>query len=134
MTWLKIKFFVMDALLLAARYWYLVLAFFVFVGVGAYVDGCRRESRERKIDRIEANITEQETVANVLANTKANAAAEVNRSEQNSNAARRDLDDSRRSDSGIFAGVNAEDKYCRKFCLDSTCVEWRKRNPGFVCN
>lgn len=133
MTWLKLKFLLMDALLLAARYWYLVLLFFLLVGIGAYVDGCRRESREKKIERIGANITEQQTVANVLANEKTEIREEVNRNETNSNTARRDFDSSRRTDSGAFSG-NAEDKFCRKFCSDSSCYEWRKRHPGYACN
>lgn len=134
MNWLKLKYIVIDLGLLALRYWWLVLGLIVVVFVAVQIDGCRQRGLKRKLDRIDANITEQKTIGNVLENRKADINSEVNTHEQNSNNARNELDNSRRSDSGNFAAVNAEDKFCRRFCEDSTCFEWRRRNPGYVCN
>ena len=137
MNWAKIKFLLIDvglgAFAFAVKYWYLILALVLFILIGGYIQSCRRDSLEKKIDRIEGNITEQNVIGNILTNEKANINKEVKQNESNTNDARRDLDNSRRTDSGVFTG-NSEDKFCRKFCLDSTCIEWRKRNSGFVCN
>ncbi|MBK8810736.1 MAG: hypothetical protein IPN69_08405 [Acidobacteria bacterium] len=132
MNWAKLKFLLIDfgfgALAFAVKYWYLIVALVLFIVIGGYIQSCRRDSLEKKIDRIEGNITEQNVIGNILANEKANINGEVNRSEQNTNNARRDLDNSRRTDSGVFTG-NSEDKFCRKFPNDSSCFEWRKRHP-----
>lgn len=103
------------------QYWYLILALAVFVVVGYTVDSCRQASRERKIEQIGANITEQRTISNVLANEKANVAGEVANNEKNTNSARNDLDRSRAADSNSFPGAESERKFCRRFPLDSSC-------------
>ena len=134
MTLNQVKFLLMDVGLFLVRYWYLVAALVVVIVAGAMIDSCRQSSREKKIDQIEANITEKQVESRILTNQKANIAVEVETNENNSNIARADLDNSRRTDSGVFAGTDPEDKFCRKFCLDSTCFEWRKRHPDAVCN
>lgn len=132
----KLKFIIGDALAWVVTHRIAVIGaalIALILAVAAGIDNCRQRSAEKKLDRIESNITEQQTIANVLANAKANVNAEVQRHENNSNLARRDLDNSVRRDSNAFAG-DPEDKYCRRFCLDSTCIDWRKRHPGFACN
>ncbi len=128
MNWAKIKFLLIDvglgAFAFVVKYWYLILALVLFVLIGGYIQSCRRDSLEKKIDRIEGNITEQNVIGNILTNEKANINGEVKQNESNTNNARADFNRSVAADSNRFPGAEAERKFCQRFPNDSTCAAY----------
>lgn len=122
MNWNKLKFLLFDATVIATKYWYLFLAAAVFVFVLWQIDSCRTKRTEKKIERIESNIKEQEIISNILTNQKANIKSEVNSYAENSNLAISNLNNSLRTDSNKFQGTDAAKRFCERFPLDSTCI------------
>ncbi len=121
MNWTKLKFLALDALVIVARYWYLLLALAVFVCVLWGIESCRARRTEKKIERIETNITIRQTEANVLANERTNVRAEINAYEQNSNLALDNFNRAVGADSANYKGTDAGRRFCERFPQDSSC-------------
>jgi hypothetical protein len=92
---------------------------------GYFVQSCNERRREEKKAEINANILKDKIESNILTNEKANINGDVKNASENSNGALGNLDNSVKRDSNSFSG-NATDKFCERFCGDSTCAEWRK--------
>lgn len=82
--------------------------------------------------KIKEEIIKDKIEANVLSNTKKEIENNVNKSANSSNNALDNFNKVLKKDSNAFKG-NAEDKYCTKFCPDSTCRNWRLAHPEFIC-
>jgi septal ring factor EnvC (AmiA/AmiB activator) len=92
-----------------------------------WIDSCRQNRTEKKIEKIEGNIKEQEVIANVLQNQKANLQAEVNATGNNANQARENFNQAANKDSSAYDASAAEDKFCRRYPCDTSCKEWREK-------
>jgi len=75
-------------------------------------------------------IHELENQANVLQQTGNNLAINSNAAAINANAAdaNRNAVDERPSNS--FSVANNENNFCRRYCDDPTCVDWRRKHPN----
>jgi F0F1-type ATP synthase membrane subunit b/b' len=103
------------------------LGLLIFASLAFWVDSCRQNRLEKKIDRIESNITEAETISNVLTNQKENIKQEVDTIEVNKNAAKENINASIKRDSSTYDYREAEDKFCRRYPCDTSCQSWRER-------
>ncbi len=121
MNWTKLKFLALDAVVFLARYWYLLAALAVFVFVLWAFESCRARRTEKKIERIETNITIRQTEANVLTNERANVRAEINAYENNSNLALDNFNRAVGADSANYNGTDAGRRFCERFPQDSSC-------------
>lgn len=100
----------------------------IIIGLIFWAFSGNRTDKERKLD---ANIGVSNGVNAVVTNLVTNQTAVVNQAANNSQVAVNNLGMSVNKDSSSFNGVNATDQFCRDFCKDSSCVEWRKTHP---CN
>jgi hypothetical protein len=100
--------------LLAFRpFWYvaaglLILAIVLYLASG---NGTKEIDLNRNIGVIDGNANVKELIANEKANI--------------TNQTLSNLNTSINRDSGTFSG-NTDDAFCRAFCRDGSCAEWRK--------
>lgn len=100
-----------------------ILLLFIVGGFFAYcTNGLDKKEKE-----IQSNIDQQIGVNAVLANQISNQQGVVNDAANNTNQALGDLANSVNRDSSTFNG-NGTNEFCRRFCDDSTCAEWRRFN------
>lgn len=107
--------------------WYIVLALILIIG--GLIWWAVESGRSGKIEDLNANINQLKGVNAVVTNQKIEVQNEVNQAANISNQAAANFNQSVNRDSSEFTG-NSTDRFCARFCRDSTCVEWRKQNPG----
>ena len=83
----KIKFFLLDALIFLARNWTWILGLTIFIVLAWFISTCRQRSFEKKIDRLDSNISEANFEIKVLSNQKDAQENVVNQAAVNSGAA-----------------------------------------------
>jgi hypothetical protein len=126
--WQRLKLWLANAFGFAMAnpiVWIVLGAIILLIVFGMWMDSCRTQNREEKKAEINANILKDKIESNILTNEKANINGDVKNAIENSNGALGNLDNSVKRDSNSFSG-NATDKFCERFCGDSTCAEWRK--------
>lgn len=87
MNWSKLKFLLIDTLIFLARNWTWILGLTIFIVLAWFISTCRQRSFEKKIDRLDSNISEANFEIKVLSNQKDAQENVVNQAAVNSGAA-----------------------------------------------
>jgi hypothetical protein len=104
-------------------YWWIALGGILLIALVVWIFSGGGESK--KEEQLETNIDTHKGEANVIGNLVTNQQQAVNNAANTTNQAVGDLGNSVNRDSSTFNG-NSTDRFCRRFCHDSTCIEWRK--------
>lgn len=116
----KIKFFLLDALIFLARNWTWILGLTIFIGLAWFISTCRQRSFEKKVERLDSNISEANFEIKVLSNQKDAQGNSVNQAAVNSGVAVNKLEQVKKSDINA-KGNNYGDvrkRYCEEFKND----------------
>lgn len=106
----------------------IIVGAFLFLILFGWLDSCRSKRTEQKKADIGANVIRANIESEILTNQKTNINGDITNANKNSINALDNFNNSVRRDSNSFPGnaARAEDKFCQRFCLDSSCFEWRK--------
>ena len=83
----KFYWLILDALVFLARNWTWIVGLTIFIGLAWFISTCRQRSFEKKIDRLDSNISEANFEIKVLSNQKDAQENVVNQAAVNSGAA-----------------------------------------------
>lgn len=120
-----------------AWFWYKATPKLKLVIVGCLAGLCvlgyilylRHQRSELREDLQDANFNRQMVNVDILTNQITNSMEKGNVISQNTNQLDANRNATDRRDSNSFSTSDNEDRFCRRNCDDSTCIEWRKRHP-----
>ena len=112
----------------------IIAGLFIVLIVIEQIGSCRQANEQKRIEKLNKEIIEQQTITNIKLAEQANIEVEVKDAKANTNQAGNNFNKSLKKDSSAFDSSAAEDKYCSRWCEDSSCRDWRLKHPGFTCN